>query len=88
MGSELIVSDSKYVRHTNGNIEVAYQVANKDVATSTHYYGYVTGEGSWLIMEETATTYKYAVGWSDYETAWTGRAGQTYVYWHNLGAQI
>ncbi len=90
MGSELFVSDFKYVRHSKGNIEVAYQIADKDMATSVKYYGYVNSEGGWLIMEEdtVANTYKYAVGWSDYETAWTGRAGLTFKYWHKLGDQI
>jgi hypothetical protein len=88
MGSELVVSDFKNVRHRTGNIETCYQIADKDVALSTHYYGYVNNEGGWLIMEEGATAYKYAVGWSDYETAWAGRAGLTYKYWHKLGDQI
>lgn len=88
MGSEFVVSDVKYVRHQKGGENVVYQIAAKDTALDTRYYLYVTSEGGWLIMEETDTTYKYCVGWSDPLTAWAARAGQTYVYWHNLGDQI
>lgn len=59
-----------------------YQINDVDADTATKYYGYETAGGAWYIMKETTTTgdqsYRYAKGSSDYSTAWTNRATQTY----------
>jgi hypothetical protein len=45
-----------------------------------NYFGFVRGDGSWVIMRETTATqtFRYAVGKSDFETAFTNRATQSY----------
>jgi hypothetical protein len=45
-----------------------------------NYYGYVRANGEWAIMREKTdnTEYRYRIGASDYETAWTNKASLTY----------
>jgi hypothetical protein len=92
MGSEFAISDVKYVRHKKGGEQSVYQLSDMDMSASVRYYFYVHNERGWLIMseEESAgvTAYRYAVGWSDPDTAWTGRAGLSYAKWHDLGEKI
>jgi hypothetical protein len=92
MASGMEITDVKYIRHKSGEPTTTYQLSDMDMAASTHYYGYINNEGGWLIMSELesagVTAYKYCVGWSNYDAAWTARAGATYVRWNALGAQI
>jgi len=54
-----------------------------DIATSEggyNYYGYVRTNGEWVILRSNTaeTEYRYCFGASDYSTAWTNRASQSY----------
>ena len=45
-----------------------------------NYYGYSRSDGSWVIMRTNTaqTSLRYALGGTDYATAWAGRTGLTY----------
>lgn len=56
-----------------------------DIAESVgsyNYYGYVDKIGKWAILREKTdgTEYRWAIGGSDYSTAWTNKATQGYGY--------
>jgi hypothetical protein len=56
-----------------------YHINDIDDATIPTYFGFEDPNGAWYILRESpANTYRYAAGASNYSTAWTGRAGQTY----------
>lgn len=63
---------------------IRYKVADMDDAGAVKYFGQITNDGTWLIMQEddgaSPKTIRYAAGSSDYPTAWTNRATQTYGY--------
>ncbi len=49
------------------------------------YYGFTNKNAAWFIMQEDSSgTYRYAKGTSNFPTNWTGRAGLTYDYFHNV----
>lgn len=45
------------------------------------YYGFSAADGSWKILRKTIATnvFRYSTGASDYSTAWTNRASQSYA---------
>lgn len=59
----------------------AYQANDLDEAADPAYYGFENADGKWIIkrLSDSAGTIRYAKGDSDYSTAWTGRAGQSYA---------
>lgn len=59
-----------------------YHVSDGDETGSTKYYGFLTKEGHWYIMQNntSANTYRYAKGSSLYSTNWTNRASLSYGY--------
>lgn len=59
-----------------------YKISDIDDASNPKYYGFLKADGGWYILKEDTTnkTYRYAKGDSDYSTAWTNRASQTYNY--------
>lgn len=59
-----------------------YHISDQDEATTTKYYGFITKDGHWYIMQNdtVAGTYRYARGVSAYTTGWSGRASLTYGY--------
>lgn len=63
-----------------------YKISDIDDAADPKYYGFITADGHWYILEENtaAKTYRYAAGTSEYTTAWTGRAGLTYYYYYEV----
>lgn len=62
-----------------------YKIADVDDATSPKYYGFTNKDGYWYILKNTSdTTFRYVKGTTDYVTAWTDRAAQTYDYFHNV----
>jgi len=63
--------------------EKEYKLANWDTSSDPIYIGKIAADSSWIIMEINTTngTMKYDSGTSGYSTAWTGRAGLTYVYY-------
>lgn len=48
---------------------------------SPSYYGYASMNGTWMIkqLDLASGTMRYAMGFGDYITAWTGRAALTYT---------
>jgi len=65
-----------------------YEVADIDDENepSPNYFGYVDMDGNWYIMEEdqSAGTYRYFKGTSDYPTNWATRSGLAYDYYYNI----
>lgn len=66
------------------NVYALYKAQDTDEASTPKYYGFAKQNGSWYILRDngtsTAKELRYAVGTSDYATAWTGRAALTYAY--------
>jgi hypothetical protein len=61
-----------------------YRVSDLDIDAEPNYYGFLNADGGWFIMVESSSTYRYIKGDSGYTTAWAGRAGLTYDYYHNI----
>lgn len=62
----------------------AYTLVQDEETATYEYYGYVKADGSWCIKRVTISTAysQYVIGATDYTTAWTNRASQTYDdYW-------
>lgn len=64
----------------------AYKITDMDDAGNPAYYGFMTSDGSWYIMENNTTnkTFRYAKGASGYSASWAGRAGLSYDYFNNV----
>lgn len=61
-----------------------YKISEID-DSSPAYYGFINKDGAWFILkEDSAGTYRYTKGSSNFSTNWTGRAGLTYDYFHNV----
>ncbi len=60
-----------------------YVASDLDTSADTKYYGFVKANGNWYIMKEvtSAGSYRFTKGTSDFTTAWTNRATQTYGYY-------
>lgn len=57
-----------------------YHINDLDDTAVPKYYGFENKDGAWYIMRESpAKSYRYASGSSNYSTAWTNRASQTYT---------
>jgi hypothetical protein len=58
-----------------------YKINDQD-NTSPYYYGFERADGYWYIMKRTVSgtdvSFRYASGTTDYATAWTNRATQSY----------
>ena len=61
-------------------------ITNEDLSSDPQYFGYVSRNGAWLIMQYSvsAGTYLYATKSSGYSSAWTGRVGLSYTSPNNL----
>lgn len=75
--------DGTVVRLSKGTVLAPYSINDVDKpGTDINYYGFEDEIGRWYILKEDKTSnpnsYRYAAGASDYATAWTGRAGQSY----------
>ena len=66
------------IKTTDGLSE--YKISDIDESGDPAYYGFLDTDGSWYIMEVTATTVRYFAGASDYVTNWTGRGDLEYDY--------
>ncbi len=88
----LQIKDTNFLFHKRGGHEELFQLSDMDTAGATKYYGYLSGEGTWIIIQENTTTetYRYVGGTSaaDYKTAitgyWATRATLTYGYYDAL----
>lgn len=80
------IHDFAFEQHTQGGPEVLFQASDIDEAGATKYYGLMTYDGHWLILEVTSTTIRYAEGKTKatYLVAWAGRAGLSYGYYCDL----
>ena len=62
-----------------------YEVSEIDDSTTDTYYGFVHKDGSWYITKEASGgAFRYVRGSSDFSTAWTARATQSYDYYDNV----
>lgn len=59
-----------------------YEISDIDDDAEPNYYGYLKSDGSWYIMKEVSSTYRYCKGDDGYATVWTGRASQSYDYFN------
>lgn len=69
------------------NVLSAYASAGQDTSSEPMYVGGVKSDGSWYIKKiyiATPFTTTYVNGASDFATAWTARASQTYVDFNSL----
>jgi hypothetical protein len=66
---------------------IAYQPADIDDAGTVQYFGFTQVGGAWYIRKydtgASPKTLRFAFGQSNYTTAWTNRAAQTYAIWGN-----
>ena len=81
--------DQDYVYHKIGDHVTAFEISDEDLSGDPQYFGYVNEDGSWMLQERTIATgtYRYAIGASDYTTAWDERANSlviTYTYFNLL----
>jgi len=79
-------TDYLFQYHKRGDHGVSYEISDKDETGTTKYYGYLSSDGAWIIMEWDTVTdqFRYAGGSELYAAAWTGRAGLTYGYYNAL----
>jgi hypothetical protein len=63
-----------------------YVASDVDEATTTRYYGFLAYNGRWIIRKLVTTTgaMTYVQGKTGYSTAWTGRAGLSYVRYNEM----
>jgi len=59
----------------------AYSISNIEATATYKYFGFEDKDGAWYIMRKTLAdnTFLYTAGASDYSTAWTDRASQSYA---------
>jgi hypothetical protein len=82
------IADFNFTFHGKGDEKAIFMASDIDEASSTKYYGFLTNDGRWMIMQTTATTVRYCLGQSGYKTAttgaWASRAGLTYSYFNEV----
>ena len=80
------VFDSGNYIHALTTPQREYVSSDVDESTTTRYYGFLSFDGRWIIRKLVTTTgaMTYAQGKNAYDTAWTGRAGLTYVRYNGL----
>ncbi len=64
-------------------ILASYAISDQDESGDPKYYGFLSSDGHWYIMEENAAnnTFRYCNGTpGGYAAAWTARASETYSY--------
>jgi len=69
------------LKDTSVSGSLAHYKANDSEDTGTiKYFGFETADGEWYILEmsNSDTQFRYAKGLTDYTTAWTNRASQSY----------
>lgn len=78
--------DYSFKLHKKGGHIVSYMPARQDPSGDPKYDGFLTENGSWLILERNITngTIKYKTGSSGFATAWAARASQTFVEYDEL----
>lgn len=79
-------TDYLFQYHKRGDHGIAYEISDKDETGTSKYYGYLSCDGSWIIMlwNTTTDTFRYAAGQELYSAAWTGRAALSYGLYNAL----
>ena len=64
--------------------QMDFIIHQADESSNPKYYGYLSGIGTWIIMQQNTATgaHRYAVGKTDFSTNWTGRAALSYDYFN------
>ena len=77
------ILDYKFVLHTVGGHDLAFEAANQDLTDSTYqYFGFISSFGSWVVMRfniiGSTIIYTYNAGKtrSDYDAFWNGTTGR------------
>lgn len=65
---------------SGGKATDAYAISNIEDTGTYKYFGFEDAGGAWYIMRKTisTSTFEYVKGASNYSTAWTNRASQSY----------
>lgn len=64
-----------------------YKITNEDQGGDPSYFGFITREGYWQILQINGAiikTYLYAVGTSEYKSNWNNRTLLTYYYYNEI----
>jgi len=72
--------DTGWLALPEESMTVNYLLAEIDSAGTPQYFGYENDTGEWYISRNTSGVWRYAKGASNFSTAWTARASQTYDY--------
>ncbi len=82
------IQDFNFTYHGKGNEIAQFMASDLDEVASTKYYGFLSSDGRWMIMEKTDTTVRYVLGQGNYKTAtsggWARRAAHTYSYFNEV----
>ena len=64
----------------------AFVASDLDDDDDTKYYGFLSSEGTWLIMCEitSSKSFRFFGGHGGYSTAWNNRTVHTYVYYDEI----
>ena len=64
----------------NSSDKLYYFPTNRDESSDPRYYGFVTTDGRFYIIEDNKSngTTKYVYGKTNYATSWTNRSSLTY----------
>lgn len=75
-----------YDRDHARKVIASYKVSDMDTSGDPMYFGYLSEQGRWYILELNLTngTFRYEKGDSAYTTAWTNRASGSYDYFDNV----
>ena len=57
-----------------------YILCETDTVGVPQYFGYEDRDGNWYIAQNNSGVWRYEIGVSDFSTAWTNRATQSYGY--------
>lgn len=88
IGGSLVKWEVVSLTDTAGNIitpaqenpTAKYILCETDTAGTPQYFGYEDKDGNWYISQNTSGVWRYEVGASNFSTAWTNRASQSYGY--------
>jgi len=85
------ITDRHFVYHNAGGDSIHFEISDEKAKAgdaTIYYYGYISGSGSWIIMENDTDegTYRYKIGSSLYAANWAARESLTYVFYNAINA--
>lgn len=84
-GGGLTAIETDYLKTISEQDPLAkYKIADKDDDAEPNYFGFTDISGNWYILKEESSTYRYATGTTNYATAWSNRATESYDYLYNV----